>query len=86
MEIRKYKIRKEDEGSWRLLTFVGLGADGHPLYLPISAKLRSQQSAIRIMNYRERQHQQEAEFTHGFDPSRQTLGDPSYWRQLAPEV
>lgn len=86
MEIRKYRIRQEDDGAWRLSAFVGMDADGHPLYVPISAKLRSHKSAIRIMDYRERLHQQEAEFTHGFDPSRQTLGDPNYWRQLAPEV
>jgi hypothetical protein len=49
-------------------------------------KLRSQQSAIRIMDYRERLHEQEVEFTHGFDPARQSIGDPVYWRKLAPET
>jgi hypothetical protein len=84
VEIRKYRIRKED-GSWRLKVFVGTGPLG-PVYVVISSALPTQQSAVRIMNYRERLHEQEAEFTHGFDPARQTLGDPTFWRTLAPQI
>ena len=48
---KKYKIRKREDGHWYLLGHVGAGH-----YIRLSGILSSQQMAIKLMDYRERQH------------------------------